>query len=156
MKRQKANSLENIRCSKELTCFEGLLGHVLRSFEIVELISDIARFTIRFEPVFKKKKKKNRFQGFFLRGGLTSNIAIQPVLQKFCKTSCSFFWLVRTVPLVKVPPSRSNWASQWINGFICNMSAGHRSYPLIFPLFLSIKKLKIPSEVAEVAAINLL
>ena len=91
MKRQKANSLENIRWSKELTWFEGLLGHVLRSFEIVELISDIARFTTRFEPVFKKKKK--RFQGFFLRGGLTSNIAIQPVLQKFCKTSCSFFGL---------------------------------------------------------------
>ena len=104
MKRQKANSLENIRWSKELTWFEGLLAHLLRSFEIVELISDIARFTTRFEPVFKKKKK--RVQGFFLRGGLTSNIAIQPVLQKFCKTSCSFFWLVRTVPLVKVPPSR--------------------------------------------------
>ena len=51
MKRQKANSLENVRCSKELTCFEGLLGHVLRSFEIVELISDIARFTTPFELV---------------------------------------------------------------------------------------------------------
>ena len=36
------------------------------------------------------------------------------------------------------------------------MSAGHRSYPLIFSLLLSIKKLKIPSEVDEVAAINLL
>ena len=36
------------------------------------------------------------------------------------------------------------------------MSAGHRTYPLIFSLFLSIKKLKIPSEVDEVAAINLL
>ena len=57
MKRQKANSLENIRWSKELTWFEGLLAHLLRSFEIVELISDIARFTTRFEPVLKKKKK---------------------------------------------------------------------------------------------------
>ena len=64
MKRQKANSLENIRWSKELTWFEGLLGHVLRSFEIVELISDIARFTTPFEPVFKKKKKKG-FRGSF-------------------------------------------------------------------------------------------
>ena len=61
MKRQKANSLENIRWSKELTWFEGLLGHVLRSFEIVELISDIARFTTPFEPVFKKKKKVSGF-----------------------------------------------------------------------------------------------
>ena len=66
MKRQKANSLENIRWSKELTWFEGLLAHLLRSFEIVELISDIARFTTRFEPVFKKKKKK--VSGFLFTG----------------------------------------------------------------------------------------
>ena len=36
------------------------------------------------------------------------------------------------------------------------MSAGHRTYPLIFLLFLSIKALNIPLEVDEVAAINLL
>ena len=66
MKRQKANSLENIRWSKELTWFEGLLAHLLRSFEIVELISDIARFTTRCEPVFKKKKKK--VSGFLFTG----------------------------------------------------------------------------------------
>ena len=36
------------------------------------------------------------------------------------------------------------------------MSAGHRTYPLIFLLFLSIKTLNIPLEVDEVAAINLL
>ena len=66
MKRQKANSLENIRWSKELTWFEGLLAHLLRSFEIVDLISDIARFTTRFEPVFKKKKKK--VSGFLFTG----------------------------------------------------------------------------------------
>ena len=55
-----------------------------------------------FEPVFKKKKK--RFQGFFLRGGLTSNIAIQPVLQKFCKKVARFFGLFEPYLWLKFRP----------------------------------------------------
>ena len=50
------------------------------------LNSDVARDVVRSEPVLQQIK----LQGFFV-GDKTRNITIQPVLQQYCRTSCTFF-----------------------------------------------------------------
>ena len=75
---------------------KGLSGHVLRSFEIVELIRDIARITTHVRiclrvSVFGVVKRATSLFNLFCRN---------------FQNKLLVFLACLTVPLVKVPPSR--------------------------------------------------
>ena len=71
---------------KRATCFATLLKN--------ELNSDVARFTM-FKPF---QEQPDLLQGRFDVGGKSRNIAIQLVLQIFCKTYCTLFVARFSVP----------------------------------------------------------
>ena len=86
--------LRYVKTGNKKHCFATLMQN--------ELNSDVARFTTHIKPVLQQI----RLLAGLNTGGKTRNIAIQLVLQKCCKTSCTFFVARFPVPLERSVPLR--------------------------------------------------
>ena len=76
---------------------------------------DVARFTIQVQTYYQPDLLQDRFDV----GGKTCSIAIELVLLQCCKTSCTFFVVCFSVPLVKSTTVTTTFhTSKTVNGLL--------------------------------------